>query len=109
MQLINLQAIPNQSLTSLQDNNRYDIRIFEANGCMAVDLTINGNAVLKGSRIVSGSPIIPFTYLFYDDGNFFFACQSEDQIYYDLFGSTQQLYYISHDEMVEIANGQTVL
>jgi hypothetical protein len=99
MQLFDLLAIPNQSIVTTQDSNRYELRFVSCNGCMAVDVTLNGTVLFTGSRIVAGVPIIPFVYLEGNNGNFIMVCETEDLVDYTLFGLSQNLYYLSYAEM----------
>lgn len=99
MQVISLSAIPNQSFTTTQDNDTYNIDILEVNGCMAANVTKNGTVVCTGQRLLNGTPMIPFKYLEGQSGNFCFLCSTEDCIYYTLFGTSQQLLYLSYSEM----------
>jgi hypothetical protein len=99
MQLFSLLAIPNQSIVTTQDSNRYELRFVACNGCVACDVTLNGQTLFAGVRIVAGVPIIPFPYLEAEDGNFIIVCDTEDLIDYTLFGSSQNLYYLSNAEM----------
>ena len=105
MNIIPLQAIPNQSLTVQIDNISYDIRVHLCSNVMAFDITIAGVLVIQGMRAVSGFPIIPAVYL--ENGNFVVLTQNDDYPYYDQFGITQFLYYASQAEL-EAIRGTTI-
>jgi hypothetical protein len=62
-------------------------------------VTLNGIVLFTGARIVGGVPVIPFPYLEAENGNFIVVCDTEDLIDYSLFGTTQNLYYLSRAEM----------
>jgi len=99
MQVIDLSVTANQSLVTTQDNNRYEIRIFECNGAMAADVTRDGVVLFSGSRMTIDLPLIPYAYMQGTDGNFFLVSLTDDEPYYTLFGSQQSLIYASAAEM----------
>lgn len=94
---INLQNIPNQSLSIRLDNNLFDLQIKEANGIMACDVVLNGIILQTGERAVSGFPLIPYQYQ--ENGNFVFVTEQEAYPYWDQFGITQSLVYASQAEL----------
>lgn len=102
MQLINITAVANQSLSVRLNNVRYDIAIKEANGVMVASIVRDGVAVVTGARIVAGALIIPSQYQ--EDGNFVIDTLNDAIPYWTAFGVTQFLYYFSADEL-EAARG----
>lgn len=97
MQIINLQNIPNQRFSVFLDGNNWDIRIIATNGCMSVDITINGVVILTGARVVAGTPVIPYKALM--NGNLLFLTQNDALPNYTQFNNTQFLYYASIAEL----------
>lgn len=93
MQLIPIASVPNQSFSVELDGSLYDLALTAANGCMAVSIGSNGNAIISGMRAVSGSLIIPYDYL--NSGNFLFLTLNEDQPDYTKFNVSQVLIYVS--------------
>lgn len=100
MMQIPLEVLPNQSLTTILDDNRWLIDIVETVGAMAVTLTLNDVVLVSGVRAVANTPIIASEYQ--ESGNFLFATQNFDMPYYDQFGVTQYLYYFSAAEIAVI-------
>lgn len=95
---IGLSAIPNQSLTTQIGDRVYDIAVREANGVMAASITRDGEEIIKNVRITAGTPLLPYRYQ--EAGNFIVTTESEALIYYDQFGVTQFLVYVTADELV---------
>lgn len=97
MQLINITAVANQSLSVRLNNVRYDITIKEANGVMVASIVRDGVSVVTGARIVAGALIIPSQYQ--EDGNFVIDTLNDAIPYWTSFGVTQFLYFFSADEL----------
>lgn len=97
MRLVPLAAIPNQSFTATLDQVRWVVRLVEASGVMAADVTRDGVLLLTGQRIVAGEPIVPYRYL--QTGNFIFLTDGDDLPQWSLFGFSQYLFYLSADEI----------
>lgn len=96
---LDLQKIPNQSFSIRLDNNLFDLTIKEANGIMAVTISLNGTVIESGNRIVSGYPLIPYPYLSDGAGNFVLITDNQEYPYYTQFGITQFLIYATQDEI----------
>lgn len=99
-QIVPIQTVPNQELTTFLDNNSYDITIKETNGCMSINLVRNNVVILSGFRIVAGQPIIPYEYL--EEGNFIMLTQNDDLPFYTAFNISQFLYYYSLAELAAL-------
>jgi hypothetical protein len=99
---IPLQALPNQSLSITLDGIRYGIRLRSTKLTIAIDLTINEEEVLMGSRVVAGSPVIPYKYLKNGGGNFVFITELDDLIYWEKFGINQSMIYFTIEELESI-------
>lgn len=97
MQIVPLQAIPNQSITLQIDNNFYELTIKTTRGITAVSITINNIVVVSSARAVAGEFIIQSKYL--QNGNFAFYTPNNYLPDYTLFGTTQQLLYYSPSEL----------
>jgi hypothetical protein len=100
MKEIPLDSIPNQSLSVVLDGDLYDLIIKETNGTMSVTIRCNNETILDNSRIVAGTPLIPFPYL--ERGNFMLLTLNEEYPYYTQFGITQTLIYASQTELEAI-------
>lgn len=100
MNIVPLQAIPNQSLTIQLDNISYDMRFHVCGDIMCIDLSIDNVVVLVGSRLVAGYPVIPYAYL--ENGNFVFLTENDDYPFWDQFGITQYMIYASQQELEAI-------
>jgi len=100
MENIQLQAIPNQSLTTLLDGDIYNISIHETSGTMSISISRNNLNLISGFRLVSGSLTIPYDYL--QKGNFSLITDNNEYPYYTLFGITQFLIFASKSEIEAI-------
>ena len=96
MRVIELDDTPNQQLQVTLDGNRWVMTFNEARGVMAVTLVLNDVTILSGQRVVSGTPIIPYSYL-QGSGNFWFLTENDELPYWELFGG-QILVYMSAAE-----------
>lgn len=98
MMEIALLPVANQGFTVNLDSGLYDLTLRECAGMMCADIALNGATVITGTRIVAGEPIINFPYL-EAGGNFVLYTQNGDLPYYDQFGVTQTLFYLTDAEM----------
>ena len=94
---INIQPVPNQSLSIALDDRQYNIAIKEINGSMAVDIERDNQIVIQGHRVAAGTPLIPYRYL--ESGNFIFTTRNGEQPYYTKFAESQALIYARPDEL----------
>lgn len=98
MQELSLLAVANQSLTVDLDSGQFTLTIKEAGGgVMVADVVLDGVTLIAGTRILAGEPILPYGYL--QAGNFVMSTIGGALPYWDQFGSTQALYYLTDDEM----------
>jgi hypothetical protein len=97
MQIVPIQAIPNQNFSVVLDGNQWDIGIRTTNGCISVSMSINGIPVFSNMRAVAGTRIIPSKYQ--EAGNFVFITQNYEVPEYTQFGVTQFLVYASQTEI----------
>lgn len=100
MDLIALAAVPNQEISVRLSRQRFVLRIKEAAGVMVVDVTVDGEVRLLASRIVAGTPLIPYRYL--EAGNLLLLTEGEQLPDYRQFGVTQSLVYLSADEIAAL-------
>lgn len=98
MKSIPLDAVPNQQMSVTLDNNRWVITVQEARGVMCATLELNGTVIIAGQRIVAGSPLIPYPYL-WRNGNFWLLTENDELPYWDRFGIDQSLIYVSYGEL----------
>lgn len=94
---VSLTATPNQTLTIQILERVYDISVKEANGVMCASITIDGEVVVSGMRVTAGTPLLPYRYQ--ESGNFMLTTEADSLPYYDQFGVTQFLVYLTADEL----------
>ena len=94
---INIAAVANQTMSIQIGRRLYDISLRETNGCMSASISRDGVALTNNVRIVAGSPLLP--YLYQEDGNFLMTVDGDALPYWDQFGVTQFLVYLTADEL----------
>ena len=99
MMNIPLNPVPNQSFTVTLDNNNWGITIKTVDFLTVVSLTLNNMDVVDSAHAVAGALIIPAQYLEQNSGNFFFTTAEQQIPFYNQFGLTQSLLYISASEL----------
>lgn len=99
---INLNAIPNQSLSIQIDNDLYQITVKSTNGVMSCTIVRNDVTLVSNIRVVAGTPILAYKYL--ESGNFVLLTQNGDYPDYTKFGSSQALVFVSQSEIDELRN-----
>lgn len=98
--LIDLQQIPNQSLSIILEQRRYDIRLVQCAEVMAIDIQRDGNYVVQGMRCFPGTLLFPYEYLEDYSGNFMFTTIDDAFPNYQQIGISQNLWYFTNDELV---------
>lgn len=98
MRNIPISAVPNQQITLTIGSNRWSIRLKVAVSSMIADILLNDQTVIVGQRIAVGTPIIPYDYLS-SDGNFILLVDGNDLPDWQKFGVSQQLVYVTPDEL----------
>ena len=96
---IAIAALPNQSLTIQLDERVYVISLKETNGVMAASITRDNVAIVTNVRITAGTPLLP--YIYQEAGNFVLLTSGYDLPYWDQFGVTQFLLYVTTVELAE--------
>lgn len=94
---VGIAAVPNQSLSIQLDERFYDIHLRDAGGAMAATIARDGVTLVSGARIVAGTPLLPYRYQ--EAGNFLVTTDAEALPYYDQFGVTQFLVYLTAAEL----------
>lgn len=94
---INLDPVANQSFSVQLDGARYVVRLVATNGVMAADIERDGVAVVTGSRVLPGVPLIPYTHL--EAGNFMLVTAGDDLPDWPRFGVDQFLVFLTEAEI----------
>lgn len=93
MNIIPIQALPNQSFSVTLNGARFDISVVETNGVMSASIVINDVSVIENVRATASTFLLP--YLYQENGNFLFLNMNDEIIYYTKFGVTQTLIWLS--------------
>lgn len=94
---VGIAALPNQSLSVQLAERFYDIHLREANGVMAATIERDGITLVSALRITAGTPLLPYRYQ--EAGNFIMTTDGEAIPYWDQFGVTQFLVYLTAEEL----------
>lgn len=94
---IEIAALPNQELSVQIGERMYFIGLREANGVMSATITRDGAEIVSNVRITAGTPLLPYRYQ--EDGNFLMTVDGDALPYFDQFGITQFLVYVTADEL----------
>lgn len=95
---ISLQSVPNQSFSFNIAETAFDVTLKTSDSLIA-DISINGETVIQGVRIMAYRPVLPYAYLSQSAGNLFFITENGAAPSYELFGVTQTLVYASEEEV----------
>lgn len=93
--------VPNQQFSVQLDNVSYKITLRTCGeltlaDIYAAEVLIIGSVICRPQML-----LIPYPYLT-QGGNFYWRCVNKDYPYYTLFGKTQELYYLSDNEIAEV-------
>lgn len=97
---VEIAALPNQTLSIQLAERQYVIGLREANGVMAISVQRDGVDVVRNTRLLPGVPVLPYRYQ--EDGNFLMTTEGDVLPYYDQFGVTQFLVYLTADEVAAL-------
>ena len=94
---IAIAAIANQTLSIQLEERFYEIDLREANGVMSASVKRDDVQIISNVRITAGTPLLPYRYQ--ETGNFIVTTDNDAIPYWDQFGVTQFLTYLSQDEV----------
>ena len=95
---IPLQAIANQELSIPLEDARYVITVKEASGGMVCTIQRNDVVLIQNVRLCADTPVLPYEYLQQGAGNFFMSTQNQELPWWEQFGITQFMTYLTADE-----------
>ena len=98
MREVPLLNAPNQRVETTIDGVNYSIQLRTVQSFTTADIYADGEILKAGSRCIPGKPLIPYPYLT-RGGNFYFYCLNDDYPYYEYFGITQKLVYLTDEEI----------
>lgn len=98
MQLITLQAVPNQVFSTMLNEVNYRISVRTIQGFTLISVWENGDLLFYNQLCAPNSFVNPYDYVS-KNGKLFFKCLDEEYPNYKKFGSTQQLYFLTADEV----------
>lgn len=102
---IDVQQIPNQEFIREVEGVRYNIKIRTFQGITLMDISADDVVLKRSVRVCPNVPIIPYKYLT-KGGNFVFVCINGDYPHYSKFGITQQLVYLTDEELKGLSQNE---
>lgn len=96
---IALQAIANQELSIPLDGSRFVLTVKESQGAMVMTIARDDVVIVQNARMTGDNVIIPSEYQRVGMGNFFIGTQGEAIPFWDQFGLTQFLVYLTAAEV----------
>jgi len=94
---IGIAAVANQTLSVQLDVRQYDITLQEANGVMSATIARDNVTLVSNVRVTAGTPLLPYRYQ--EAGNFLMTVDGDALPYWDQFGVTQFLVYLTTAEL----------
>lgn len=102
---IDVQQIPNQEFIREIEGVQYKLKFRTFQGMTLADIIADDVVLKRGVRVCPNTPIIPYKYLT-NGGNFMFACLDGDYPHYTKFGVTQQLVYLTDEELEALSQDE---
>ena len=96
---IPLQTIANQELSIPLEDARYVITVKEASGGMVCTVQRGDTVLIQNVRLCANTPVLPYEYLQQGAGNFFMSTQGDALPWWEQFGITQFMVYLTADEV----------
>ena len=98
MYLIELDRIPNQTFTIMLDNVNYRVALRSISGLTYISVWANGDLLFYNQLCTPNAYVNPFNYVS-KNGKFYFKSLTGDYPYYTNFGVTQNLYFLTKEEV----------
>lgn len=103
MMEIELSQTPSQRFSINENEHNFDITLRDIGGSMLLDVVVDGSNVANGLAVLPNQPIIPYPHMA-KYGNFILLTDSDDYPTWETIGKGSSLYYVTPEEIQEIAN-----
>jgi hypothetical protein len=91
-------AVPNQYVSFNVDSVYWQLHVYQSINFMCADIAQNGVPIMTGIRCFSGTPLMPYPYMYEPDlGNFIFDSDGD----WTNFGTSCNLYYLQAQEFAD--------
>ena len=94
---VTIAAVANQELSVQLGGSMWTISLREGSGCMSASVSRDNVALVSNVRVTGGTPLLPHRYQ--ESGNFIVTVEGEALPYWDQFGVTQFLVYVTAEEL----------
>lgn len=103
MMEIELSQTPSQRFAINTNEHNFDLTFRDIGGSMLLDITVDGSNLANGLAVLPNQPLIPYSHLA-KYGNFILLTDSDDYPTWETIGNGSALYYMTPQEVQEIAN-----
>jgi len=97
--IIELSNVPNQEISTMLGGAPWVIRLTDCGSCMATDITIDGELLVSGQRLVADAPVFPYVYYWRIHGGLFLYTENNDMPDWKKFNKSQWLFYFEPSEL----------
>lgn len=103
MMEIELSQTPSQRFSINANEHSFDLTLRDIGGSMLLDVNVDGNDLAHGLAVLPNQPLIPHAYMA-KHGNFILLTDSEDYPTWETIGKGSTFYYMTPEEIQELAN-----
>ena len=104
MKEINVSQEPSQKFSVNLNNHNWGITLRDIGDSMLMDVELDGAALVSGIYLLPNQPLLPYNHVA-KYGNFILLSESTEYPTWKTIGISSKLYFITPEEMREIANG----
>jgi|LSQX01.2.fsa_nt_gb hypothetical protein len=97
--IIELSNVPNQEISTMLGGVPWTIRLVDCGSCTAIDITVDGEPLVYGQRIVADTPIFPYVHYWRIHGGLFLYTEDGDLPNWEKFNKSQWLFYFEPSEL----------
>lgn len=101
MQLIELSNIANQVFSTVLNGTNYRIAVRTIQDLTFISVWKDGKVLFYNQICVPNGFVNPYNYVS-TEGKLYFACLDNEYPNYKKFGNTQQLYFLTKDEIEQL-------
>ena len=100
---IELSQTPSQRFAINANEHNFDLTLRDIGGSMLLDVTVDGDNVVHGLPVLPNQPLIPYDYMA-KYGNFILLTDSDNYPTWETIGHGSSFFYMSPEDIQEIAN-----
>lgn len=104
MMEIELTQTPSQRFSINANEHNFDVTLRDIGSSMLLDVKVDGNNVANGLPVLPNQPLIPYPHMA-KYGNFILLTESEEYPTWETIGKDSAFYYMTPEDLQELANG----